>query len=379
MFSQLYAIGRNTFFESIRQPIVLVVLVVVNIMLVLSNPLAAFTMESDQRMLIDMGMATVFLAGCLLAGFVATGVLTREIENRTSLTVVSKPVPRPIFVIGKYLGTGAALLLCTMEMAFAFLLVELHTVMETVRDPLHLPVITFGTTALVIAAGVAIWCNYFYGKVFASTAVITATPLLMLAYVFSLLFRPDFTPQPINVAARSDLWLGLIVMLMAILVLTAIAIAASARLGQLMTLFVTFGAFMLGLLSDWLIGRRIRAIEEGWLDAARLQGLTETTERYREYLLSSGEVQRSFHPETIEVATVPLTSMAQGFELVVYYAWWAVYSVVPNMQVLWLSDALTQSRHIPISYVATSMLYALCYIIAALAVGVALFQRREVG
>jgi len=379
MFAQLYAIGRNTFFESIRQPIVLVVLVVVNILLVLSNPLAAFTMESDQRMMIDMGMATVFLAGCLLAAFVATGVLTREIENRTSLTVVSKPVARPVFVIGKYLGTAAALVLCTLEMAFAFLLVEMHTVLETVREPIHLPVITFGCLAVIIGAGVAIWCNYFYEKVFASTAIAVTTPLLLIAYIFSMLFAPDFSPQPMSTAARPDLWLGLVVMTTAIMVLTAIAIAASARLGQVMTLMVTFGAFLLGLLSDWMIGRRIRAIEAGWLDAARTQGLTESTERYREYVLSSGEIQRSFHPETIEVATVPLTSMAQGFELVTYYAWWAIYSVVPNMQVLWLSDALTQSRAIPLSYVATSIAYAACYVVAALAIGIALFQRREVG
>ena len=42
------------------------------IALILANPLAAFTMEDDQRMLIDMGLATVFLCGCLLSAFIAT-------------------------------------------------------------------------------------------------------------------------------------------------------------------------------------------------------------------------------------------------------------------------------------------------------------------
>ena len=107
MIEQLLAIDRNTFFESIRQPIVLVVLIIASVFLILSNPLAAFTMEDDQRMLIDIGMATVFLSGTLLAAFVATGVLTREIENKTALTVISKPVGRPVFVIGKFLGVAA--------------------------------------------------------------------------------------------------------------------------------------------------------------------------------------------------------------------------------------------------------------------------------
>ena len=77
-------------------------------------------------MLIDIGMATVFVAGGLLAAFVATGVLTREIENKTALTVISKPVGRPLFVLGKFLGVaGALILLSTLYMSFVFLLVEL--------------------------------------------------------------------------------------------------------------------------------------------------------------------------------------------------------------------------------------------------------------
>ena len=81
MIEQLLAIARNTFFESIRQPIVLVVLLIATVLLVLSNPLSAFTMADDQHMFIDIGMATVFLFGALLAAFVATSVLVREIEN----------------------------------------------------------------------------------------------------------------------------------------------------------------------------------------------------------------------------------------------------------------------------------------------------------
>ncbi|MBX3374837.1 MAG: ABC transporter permease subunit [Phycisphaeraceae bacterium] len=379
MFGQLTAIARNTFYESIRQPIVLVLVAVATILLVLSNPLSAFTLEGDQRMLIDIGMATIFLAGCILASFVATGVIAREIENRTALTVVSKPVPRAVFVIGKFLGVGSALVLTSVCLCFVFLLVERHTVLETVRDPVHLPVITFGILGLVLGLGIAVWCNYFYGKVFASTAIVVTTPLLALAYLFSLMFRADFTPQPIREGIRVDLWLGLFVMIVAVLVLAAIAVAASARFGQVMTLVITFGFFLLGLLSDWIVGRRIRAIEAGWLDAARIAGLTEMQERYLEYELQSGEIQRSYAPQVFEVATVPLTQMAEGGQLAAYYGWWTLYSIIPNLQMLWLSDALTQSRRLPLEYIAAATGYGVLYIIAAVAIGIVVFQRREVG
>ena len=65
------------------------------------NLLAGFTMEDDQRMMIDLGLSTILLCGTLLAAFIATNVLNREIQNRTVLTVISKPVSRPVFVLGK--------------------------------------------------------------------------------------------------------------------------------------------------------------------------------------------------------------------------------------------------------------------------------------
>ena len=114
MFQQLLAITRNTFFESIRQPIMLVVLVAASVLIVLSNPLSAFTMDENQRMQVDIGLATVFLAGAVLAAFIATNVLGREIENKTALTVISKPVTRPIFLIGKYLGVSCAMCVAAM-------------------------------------------------------------------------------------------------------------------------------------------------------------------------------------------------------------------------------------------------------------------------
>ncbi len=379
MLDQLLGIFRNTFFESIRQPIALVVLSIATIALVLSNPLSAFTMESDQRMLVDIGLATVFLCGGLLASFIATGVLTREIENRTALTVVSKPVGRPMFVIGKFLGVAAAMLLCTLFMSLVFLLVEQHSVLETVRDPVHVPVIVFGVSGLLLGVGIATWCNYFYGMNFTSTAIWATTPLLLVAFVLSLLFRPDFTPQPPGRSFEPDLIKAIVVMTMAIMVLVAVAVAASARLGQVMTLMITLGVFLLGLLSDWLFGRRIEAIRGTWLDRARSQGLTERQEVVREYTLVTGEVQRDPFPVEVDVPTVPLEQMAEGGERLAMLAWQLVYGIVPNFQVLWLSDALTQQRLIPMSYVGGSLLYGATYVVAALALAVLLFQRREVG
>ena len=103
---QLLAITKNTFQESMRQPVLFVVAMAATLFIILSNPFATFTLENDQRMFVDIGLSSVFLAGVIGAAFIATNVLTREIDNKTVLTVVSKPVPRPLFIFGKFLGVA---------------------------------------------------------------------------------------------------------------------------------------------------------------------------------------------------------------------------------------------------------------------------------
>lgn len=356
LLEQLYAIARNTLFESIRQPIVLVVAAVATILIILCNPLAAYTLEDDQRMFVDIALSTIFIASAVVAAFVATNVLSREIDNKTVLTVVSKPVSRPTFVIGKYLGVAVALLLVVLYLSFAFMLVEMHGVLKTARTPIHQPVLLFGSLAVILGVGGAVWANYFYGKSFASSALTLTTPLAAVAYLLALLWGPDWT---INTSAKifgapgadyysvgtdavfeGQLWIAIAMMTLGVLVLAAIALAASTRLGQVLTLSVTVGVLLLGLLSDWLFARKIA-----------------------------------------ELARLAVASPAQfGFGARVESLFVNVaYSVVPNFQVFWLADAVNQDRTIPAAYLMQTLPYGLCLIAAALALAIALFQRREVG
>ncbi|MGA1401251.1 MAG: ABC transporter permease subunit, partial [Phycisphaerales bacterium] len=230
---QLWAIARTTFAESIRQPVLLVVLTAGTILVVLSNPFSGYTLEDDQRLFLDLGMSTMFICGVVLAAFLATSVLNREIENRTALTVLSKPVSRPTFILGKYLGVSAALLAALAFLALAFLLVEVHGTMQTVRTPYHLPALTFGSSAVVLAILAGAAANFLYGSAFTSTSVLVGLPLLTLAYVLTLLFAHDWAPQAISTEFESQILLAIGGMATALLTLVAVAIAASTRLGQL--------------------------------------------------------------------------------------------------------------------------------------------------
>ena len=355
LLEQFLAIARNTFLESIRQPVVFVIALAGTLFIALSNPFATFTLENDQRMFIDIGLSSVFLAGVIGSAFVATNVLTREIENRTVLTVVSKPVPRPVFILGKYLGVSICLLVLMSYLVLTFMIVEVHGSLETAASKYHMPVLVFGAAGALIGVGAGIWCNYFYNWAFGATTLMLMVPIAGLVYLLVLIFEREWATQSIATDFNPQLWIASGMLFMAVLILTAIAIAASTRLNQLLTLLVTCGFFMLGLLSDWLFGRPLANLTGG----------------------------RANQTELIDNGTEAVTSTApvalEGATLIEYWALWLAHTVVPNFQVFWLADAVNQGHPIPGQYVGVTLAYGVLLIVAALCVAVILFQKREVG
>lgn len=378
MFTQITTIARNAFFESVRQPIVLVLVLAATLLLLLASPLSAFTMENDQRMLIDIGLATVFMIGMLLAIFVASNVLGQEIRNKTTVTVISKPMGRPQFVIGKFLGAAMAITLSTMYVALVFLLVDQQDVFQTVRTPLHLPVILFGILSIGSGTAIALWCNYFYGFVFSSTWICVTTPLLFIAYVLVLNFGPDFKTHPMWVSFQPDIWKALLSIVVSVLILGSIAIAVSTRLSQLGTLFVVFILFFVGMMSDAWFGKPAFELEQLWLDRAALEGKADIIEHERMMVKTNGDTEIIITEQLKAVDGVSLSDYATGME---YPSWIGLKvgsSVIPNFQVLWLTDALTQENVIPTQYIVRTTTYGAFYILAFVCVGIVLFQRREI-
>jgi hypothetical protein len=212
--------------------------------------------SGDNKLLLDIGLATVFVCGMLLAAFVATAVISREIENKTVLTVVSKPISRVCVVLGKYLGVAGAILVAVLTMVLFLGLAIRHGVMSTAADDLDQPVITFTCIAVALAMGVGVWGNFFYGWSFVQTATLLLCPLTAIAYVFVLLVSKKWHWQPIEHDFKPQIAIAALSIILAQLVLAAVATAASARLGQVMTIVVCSGVFMLGLLSNYFLGRR---------------------------------------------------------------------------------------------------------------------------
>ena len=322
MFGKLYTIARNTFVETIRQPIYGVILLLVALAMVMNVSLAGWTLSDDNKLLTSLGLSTLLVSGLFLAGFSAAGVLSREIDNRTVLTVVSKPVGRTVFVVGKFVGLAAALGIGFYLSAIMFLMSLRHKVMQTARDEFDLPVIIFGLTALTLVFLVGGVCNYLYRIEFTSMAVYLAVPLFTVAMILVCLISPKWEIQPITTDfGDGQVLVATVLIFWAVLMLGAVAVAASTRLGQVMTLLVCAGFLFVGLVSDYMLGR------------------------FR---------------ETSQLADL-------------------LYRITPNLQFFWIADALSQGQYVSPSYIVVAGSYAGCFIVAALLVAMALFQTRELG
>lgn len=324
MLLQTITIARNAFVESIRQPIFFLLVMLAGIAQLFNTWGAAFSMErthttaevgSDDKLLLDIGMASVFVFGMLLSAFISTAVVSREIEQKTVLTVVSKPISRTAVILGKYLGVSATILVGVLIMIIFLLMSIRHGVMSTAADTLDQPVLAFTFGAVGLAVAIAVWCNFFYGWYFSQTSMLLMAPFLLIAYALVLLISPDwefqqlyqhvwradqevytseeffrkFKVEPSMEFAsiqftdfKPQITMACAIMAMSMLVLTAIATAVSTRLSQVMTIVVCAGIFVLGLLSNHLFGRRA-FMNEPVAEVARADlagdGLTPLDER----------------------------------------------------------------------------------------------------
>jgi ABC-type transport system involved in multi-copper enzyme maturation permease subunit len=106
---RLGALTRVTYYEGLLQPFTLILLVVGALAILMLAFMPFFTISEDNKMYRDVAVSLVFLFSLPVMIFASTKVIDEEIENRTMLTLMSKPIARWQVVVGKYLGV---MLLC---------------------------------------------------------------------------------------------------------------------------------------------------------------------------------------------------------------------------------------------------------------------------
>jgi ABC-type transport system involved in multi-copper enzyme maturation permease subunit len=130
MQSRILPIARITFLEALRQRFFGFLLVLALAMTLGSLPLKAIDFGNQElKFLADLGFGVTLLLGSVLAVVLPAQLLYAELDNRTALTLLAKPVGRSEFLLGKFLGAWAVLAV------FALAVTALLAVILMLREP----------------------------------------------------------------------------------------------------------------------------------------------------------------------------------------------------------------------------------------------------
>jgi len=351
----LFTIARNTFIETLRQPVYAIIILAALFLFFFSPSLAMYSLDDDNKLLRELGLSTLFLTSLFVAIFSASGAVAEELENKTIITVLSKPVQRPIFVIAKFLGVIAAVVLAHYICTIALLMAIRHGALESAADTHDMTVL--GAVGAIAAAVLLLsaFFNYAYDWKFSSTAIVLTGIFATFGMIFLCFIDRDWKFNPHNNGINTVDVYGSILLLLGAMIMVALAVALSARFNIVITLSACIGIFLLGLVSDYTFakskGYEVQNLQTGQYEYFKTEDLPADTAKY-----------------DLE-AKIPDR-----------YLWAKVgRCLAPNLQVFWISDAIYEENAVPAKYIAIGASYALCYTAGILALAVALFQRREVG
>jgi len=317
---QFVTIAVNTFMELIRQPIFLLLSTASASFAVFLASVPYFGFGDDPILVKQSVLAVMLLAGLLGAVLSPSNTLAREIRTGTALSVLSKPIGRAQFLLAKYTGLAAALAVLNYINMMAALTASRITFDAYGSADLRALSVFFGSLVLAYAAGGFV--NYFLRRPFVSHALFAVVLMITVSFfIIHALPKQDAASEggvtdwrmvPASVLILFALW-----------ILAGLALACSTRLEMISTLAICSGFFLLGLMSDYVFGTRVR---DG--------------------------------------------------------SWWAniPYTMLPNWQLFWGGDALIAKKSIAwVPYLGSSLAYTVCYVGAALAVALCLFEDRELG
>ncbi|MDG1897850.1 MAG: ABC transporter permease subunit [Fuerstiella sp.] len=211
-------IARATTKEAIRQPLFFLLLLISAVVLVVNTFMPFFTLEDDVKMLKECGLATLLISGVLLGVWTAGTSITNEIDGKTAMTLLSKPVNRRQFIIGKYIGIIQGVLWLFLPLSLIFSFVIFYKVGYDQREMSKEITAWFQTQQIVGEFNVPV-------------------------------------PHPERLAVVTQILPGIVLSFFQVCVLTAISVAVATRLPMVVNLVVCFAVFVVGNLTPMMVAQ----------------------------------------------------------------------------------------------------------------------------
>jgi ABC-type transport system involved in multi-copper enzyme maturation permease subunit len=169
----ILAVARGTFREAVRDRVLFLVLGFGAVILALSRLLAPIALGEAPRITVDLGLSALGMIGIVIVVLVGTQLVHKEIERRTIHVVLSRPVSRSQYLVGKWAGLTA-----TMAVAVAGMTAMLIAIGVMVQGP--------AIVGPIVQAAFMIACA---NSILAALAVLfssLSTPVLSMTYTLGL-------------------------------------------------------------------------------------------------------------------------------------------------------------------------------------------------
>ena len=140
MMVRIWAIATNGFREVIRDRVLYLIGFFALLLGIALKLLPEISAGTHEKIFLDFGLGAIGLLSVVVAVFIGTGLINKEIEKRTVLVLIPKPISRSEFIIGKHLGLCAvlAVLVAVMTLIYFGLLSvsEITYPLATIADSL---------------------------------------------------------------------------------------------------------------------------------------------------------------------------------------------------------------------------------------------------
>jgi Cu-processing system permease protein len=167
-FRVVHIIAKNTYREIIRDRILYGLLVFAVLLIGLSIVLGQLSYAEQTRITINFGFAAIHLCAAVLSIFVGSTLVGREIEKKTIITLLARPINRAQFVIGKSFGLIAviAVVVAILALILTLILLSLNTHVDSV--------FLVGLYGILLEAAILLSFTIFFGSF--------TTPMLAVSF-----------------------------------------------------------------------------------------------------------------------------------------------------------------------------------------------------
>lgn len=126
--ARITVVARNVFLEVIRDRILYLTGLFAGVMVMAALLLPEIAVGTDHKIFLDLGLAAINVFTLVVAIFVGTGLVNKEIEKKTVLVLIAKPVSRFEIILGKHLGLAAVIgLLMTVQTAIFIVIMTVRS------------------------------------------------------------------------------------------------------------------------------------------------------------------------------------------------------------------------------------------------------------